>query len=79
MLEPVYKLEDHIKILCLFFFWRSCRIFCTSLMAVVKSDSLTCNGRCGNANGFLICKLDVFWLEMMDVSAHIDADLMPMS
>jgi len=48
-------------------------------MAVVKSDSLTCNGRCGNANGLLICKLDGFWLEMMDVSAHIDADLMPMS
>ena len=39
-------------------------------MAVVKCDSLTCNGRCGNANGLLICKLDGFWLEMMDVSAH---------
>ena len=39
-------------------------------MAVVKCDSLTCNGRRGNANGLLICKHDGFWLEMMYVSAH---------
>jgi hypothetical protein len=51
-------------------------------LVVAKCDTLACNGRCGNADSLLIiCKLDGFWSQMMNVldCLLIDADLTAVS